>query len=243
MEKEKGAALIIGASRGIGRAVALRLAQDGFNIVATCRSNVKKLSELRDEIKQLGRNCDCLAFDIADRKETAGVLESYCGEFAPDVVVYNASIARDNLFVFMPPDDWDEVIHTNLDGFFNVINPVLFNMLARKKGKIIVMASASGQVGQGGQVNYSASKAGLIGAVKALAKEVGKKGILVNAVSPGFIETDMTTEIPREHVLPLIPLKRVGTADDIAGTVSFLCGPDSSYIHGQVIAVNGGMVI
>ena len=236
-------ALIIGASRGIGRAAALRLAQDGFDIIATCRSGVNKLESLRDEIKQLDRNCDCLAFDISNRKETANALEAYCGELTPDIVIYNASIARDNLLVFMDPNEWDEVINTNLNGFFNVINPLLFEMLARKQGRIIVMTSASGQVGQAGQVNYSASKAGLIGTVKALAKEIGKKGILVNAISPGFIETDMTSEIPKEHVLPLIPLKRIGTTADISGVVSFLCGPDSSYIHGQTIAVNGGMVI
>ncbi|MFA6713923.1 MAG: 3-oxoacyl-ACP reductase FabG [Victivallales bacterium] len=236
-------ALVIGASRGIGRASALRLARDGFDIIASCRSDVKKLETLRDEIKEFGRNCDCLAFDIAGRQEASEALEPYTGELTPDIILYNAGVARDNLMVFMSPAEWDEVIHTNLDGFFNVVNPLLFDMLARKQGRIIVMTSASGQAGQPGQVNYSASKAGLIGAVKALAKEVGKKGILVNAVSPGFIATDMTSEIPEEHVIPQIPLKRVGTPEDIAGVVSFLCGPDSSYIHGQVIAVNGGMVI
>lgn len=235
--------MIIGASRGIGRAAALRLARDGFDIIATCRSEVEKLAALQDEVKELGRSCDCLAFDISDRKECSEALASCTGEMTPDVILYNAGVARDNLMVFMSPEEWDEVIRTNLDGFFNVVNPLLFDMLARKQGRIIVMTSASGQAGQPGQVNYSAAKAGLIGAVKALAREVGKKGILVNAVSPGFIETDMTSEIPKEHVLPLIPLKRVGTPEDVAGVISFLCGPDSSYIHGQVIAVNGGMVI
>ncbi len=236
-------ALIVGASRGIGRAVALRLAADGFNIIATCRSQVDKLATLKHEIEAKNRQCQCLQFDISDRQATASSLENCFADSAPDVVIYNASIARDGLFAFMPPEDWDNVLHTNLDGFYNVIKPLIFNMLYRKSGRIIVMTSASGQVGQPGQLNYSASKAGLIGAVKALAKEVGRKGILVNAVAPGFIGTDMTAEIEHKHVMPLIPLRRIGSADDVAGLVSFLAGRDSSYIHGQVIAVNGGLVI
>ena len=236
-------ALIIGASRGIGRAVALRLAQDGFDIVATCRSTIDALAELSVEIKAIGRKCDTMAFDIGDRQASEQALQQYFIEDAPDIIVYNASIARDGLFAFMPGEDWDNVLHTNLDGFFNVVKPLIFNMLYKKSGRIIAMTSASGQVGQPGQINYSASKAGLIGAVKSLAKEVGKKGILVNAVSPGFIDTDMTAEIPKDKVMPLIPLKRIGSTADVAGLVSFLCGPDSSYIHGQVIAVNGGLVI
>ncbi|MCX6985924.1 MAG: SDR family oxidoreductase [Lentisphaerae bacterium] len=222
-------ALIIGGSRGIGRKIAFRLASDGYDIVATCRRDISALEPLESDVRNLGRNFNGLAFDILDRKETADV--------------YNAGIARDNLMVFMTPGEWDDVVHTNLDGFYNTIHPLLFQMIARKSGRIIVIASASGQVGQPGQVNYSASKAALIGVVKALAKEVGKKGILVNAVAPGFIETDMTAGIPMDRVLPMIPLNRAGSAEEVAGVVSFLCGSDSSYVHGQVIAINGGLVI
>jgi len=143
----------------------------------------------------------------------------------------------------MTPTQWSEVLRTNLDGFYNTIQPLVFGMLARKSGRIIAISSASGQTGQAGQVNYSAAKAGLIGAVKALAREVGRKGILVNAIAPGLIETDMTKDLPKERILPLIPLARAGVANEVAGVVSFLCGPDSTYIHGQVIAVNGGLVM
>ncbi len=236
-------ALVIGASRGIGRKIAFRLATDGYDIVATCRKDISALGPLESDVRNLGRNFNGLAFDILDRKAAADALAGVFCENAPDVFIYNAGIARDNLMVFMTPGEWDDVVHTNLDGFYNTIHPLLFHMISRKSGRIIVISSASGQVGQPGQVNYSASKAALIGVVKSLAKEVGKRGILVNAVAPGFIETDMTEGIPTDKILPMIPLNRVGSAEDVAGVVSFLCGSDSSYIHGQVIAVNGGLVI
>ena len=191
-----------------------------------------------------GRKFTLLAFDVRDREAVRRELERVFGDGgAPEVAVYNAGIARDNLMAFMSPREWDEVIETNVNGFYNTIQPLVFGMLAKKRGRIVAVSSASGQTGQAGQVNYSASKAALIGAVKALAREVGRKGVLVNAVAPGFIHTEMTREIPEERVLPLIPLNRAGEAAEVAGAVSFLCGPDSSYIHGQVIAVNGGLVI
>jgi 3-oxoacyl-[acyl-carrier protein] reductase len=143
----------------------------------------------------------------------------------------------------MAKEEWDSVLSTNLDGFYNVTRTVLFSMLAAKKGRIIVISSASGQIGQAGQVNYSASKAGLIGAAKALAREVGKKNILVNVVAPGFIETEMTAKFPREQILPLIPLNRLGSAEDVASVVNFLCTEEHMYIHGQVIGVNGGLAM
>ncbi len=236
-------ALIIGGSRGIGRKIALRLAKDGYDIVATCRKDISALAPLETDARNLGRNFNGLVFDIQDRKAAADALTGFFGENSPDIFIYNAGISRDNLMVFMTPEEWDDVVHTNLDGFYNTIHPLLFQMIARKSGRIIVIASASGQVGQPGQVNYSASKAALIGVVKALAKEVGKKGILVNAVAPGFIETDMTAGIPMDKILPMIPLKRAGSPEEVAGVVSFLCGSDSTYIHGQVIAINGGLVI
>lgn len=244
MNTTQKTALIIGGSRGIGRATALRLARDGYAIVATCRHESPASAELAAEITANGVPFTLLAFDVGDRDEARRQLEGVFGEGgAPDVAVFNAGIADDNLFVFMTPSQWSEVMRTNLDGFYNTIQPLVFGMLARKSGRIIAVSSASGQTGQAGQVNYSAAKAGLIGAVKALAREVGRKGVLVNAIAPGLIETDMTKDLPKERILPLIPLARAGAANEIAGVVSFLCGPDSTYIHGQVIAVNGGLVM
>ena len=234
---------MIGASRGIGRAIAKRLAADGFDIVATCSRDPASLEPLKEEVGALGRSFAGLAFDVADREAASAALSGVFGDSAPDVLIYNAGIARDNLFVFMSAQEWDSVMRTNLDGFYNTVQPLLMGMMARKSGRIVVISSASGQAGQGGQVNYSASKAALIGAVKALAREVGRKRILVNAVAPGFIETDMTADLPKEKILPMIPLNRAGSVEDVAGAVSFLCGPDSRYIHGQVLAVNGGLVI
>lgn len=236
-------ALVIGASRGIGRAIAKRLAADGFDIVATCSRDPASLEPLKEEVGALGRSFAGLAFDVADREAASAALSGVFGDSAPDVLIYNAGIARDNLFVFMSAQEWDSVMRTNLDGFYNTVQPLLMGMMARKSGRIVVISSASGQAGQGGQVNYSASKAALIGAVKALAREVGRKRILVNAVAPGFIETDMTADLPKEKILPMIPLNRAGSVEEVAGAVSFLCGPDSRYIHGQVLAVNGGLVI
>ena len=236
-------ALVIGASRGIGRAIAKRLAADGFDIVATCSRDPASLEPLKEEVGALGRSFAGLAFDVADREAASAALSRVFGDSAPDILIYNAGIARDNLFVFMSAQEWDSVMRTNLDGFYNTVQPLLMGMMARKSGRIVVISSASGQAGQGGQVNYSASKAALIGAVKALAREVGRKRILVNAVAPGFIETDMTADLPKEKILPMIPLNRTGSVEEVAGAVSFLCGPDSRYIHGQVLAVNGGLVI
>lgn len=236
-------ALVIGAGRGIGKAIAGRLARDGFEIIGTASREAASLAEVKALTEAAGRRFTGLVFDVADRAAAAGALNGCFGENAPDVIVYNAGIARDNLFVFMSPEEWDSVIRTNLDGFYNTVQPLLMGMMARKSGRIVAISSASGQTGQGGQVNYSASKAALIGAVKALAREVGRKNILVNAVAPGFIETAMTADLPKEKILPLIPLNRAGQPDEVAGVVSFLCGPDASYLQGQVLAVNGGLVI
>lgn len=236
-------ALVIGASRGIGRAIAERLAHDGFDIVGTCRSNQERFQELEQKVTGLGRSFHALAFDIADRKAAEETLLGYFGDGAPDVLVYNAGINDDDLFAMMAPEQWDRVLHTNADGFFNCIHPLIMNMMGRRGGRIIAISSISGQTGQPGQVNYSASKAALLGAVKALAREVARKKILVNAVAPGFIDTDMTEKLPTDELVPQIPLRRIGKAEEVAGAVAFLAGPDSSYITGQVIAVNGGLFI
>ncbi len=243
MADERKTAFVIGGCRGIGRSVALRLAKDGFDICASCRKKGEPSATLTTEVAALGRNCTILEFDVCDREGARKVLAEHFADNAPDAVVYNSGVARDNLFVFMEEAEWDTVLETNLAGFYNTVQPLVFGMLAQRRGRIVVITSASGQTGQAGQVNYSASKAGLIGAVRALAREVGRKGVLVNAVAPGVIETEMTKDLPKDRVLPIIPLHRFGTPAEVAGAVSFLCGPDSTYIHGQVIAVNGGLVI
>ena len=176
-------------------------------------------------------------------KATRSALEPLLQTCCPDVLVFNAGIARDNLLAFMTDEEWDAVLRTDLDGFFNVTKPVIFEMIRRKSGRVVVISSLSGQVGQAGQVNYSAAKAGLIGAARALAREVGRKHIFVNVVSPGVIETEMTAELPKDQVLPLIPLHRYGTSDEVAAVVQFLCAEPAMYVHGQVIGVNGGMAI
>jgi 3-oxoacyl-[acyl-carrier protein] reductase len=236
-------ALIIGGSRGIGRAIALRLAQSGFDIWLAYRDNHKAAQEVKAEIEKAGRLCDLLSFDISQYQETKAALEEKIEAHVPYAVIYNVGIARDNLLMWMTKEEWDTVLSTNLDGFYNVMHLVMFPMLREKRGRIVVVSSVSGQIGQAGQVNYSASKAGLIGAVKALAREVGKKNILVNVVSPGMIETDMTKELPKDKILPLIPLQRFGIPEDVASVVNFLCNEEHMYIHGQVIGINGGLAI
>jgi len=236
-------ALVIGGCTGIGRAVSARLAADGFDIVATSRKQSAASDETEAQVTAAGRQFKLLEFDVCDREKARQVLGETFAQQTPDVVVYNAGIAQDNLFVFMENSQWDQVMDTNLNGFFNTVQPLVFNMLAQRRGRIIVISSASGQTGQAGQVNYSATKAGLIGSVKALAREVGRKGILVNAVAPGLIATDMIKDLPVNEMVKLIPLHRPGEVEEVAGVVSFLAGKDASYITGQVIAVNGGLVI
>lgn len=236
-------ALVIGGSRGIGRAVALKLAGSGFDIWLTYHSNVAAAQEVQSEIEALGRSCEIMGFDVADHEATRAALNEKCDKQSPDVLVFNSGIVRDNLMVWMTKPEWDAVIDTNLTGFYNVTKAVLFPMLREKRGHIVVISSTAGQIGQAGQVNYSASKAGLIGAAKALAREVGKKNVFVNVVAPGVIETDMTADLPAAAIKPLIPLNRFGKVDDVAATVNFLCSGEQSYIHGQVIGVNGGLAI
>lgn len=236
-------ALVVGGSRGIGRAIAIRLAKAGFDIWLTYQQNRAAAEDCKAAIDAMGRRCDLLQFDVADYEATKAALAAKANDCAPDVVVFNAGIARDNLLVWMTKSEWDAVISTNLDGFYNVIHSVLFPMLREKRGRIVAISSTSGQIGQAGQVNYSASKAGLIGAVKALAREVGKKNIFVNVVAPGIIETDMVAHLPKDRILPLIPLNRFGNVEEVASVVHFLCAEEHMYVHGQVIGVNGGLAI
>jgi 3-oxoacyl-[acyl-carrier protein] reductase len=235
--------LVTGSSRGIGRAIALRLARDGFDIVLHCRTRRDAAEAVADEIRALGQNARILCFDVADRDAAREALEAdvethgaYYG------VICNAGITADGAFPALSDDDWDSVVHTGLDGFYNVLKPLTMPMIRRRApGRIVVMSSVSGLMGNRGQVNYSAAKAGLIGATKALAVELAKRRITVNSVAPGLIETDMTAELSQADALKAIPMQRSGTADEVAATVSFLCSTDAAYITRQVIAVNGGM--
>ncbi len=241
-DQEREIALVIGGSRGIGRAVALRLAKSGCHLWLTYRANHEQANETKKQIQALGGSCELLCFDVSDREATEAALRPRAEKKAPAIVVFNAGITRDNLLVWMKPEEWTDVIRTDLDGFFNVTTSVLFAMIQARRGRIVAVSSVSGQVGQAGQVNYSAAKAGLIGACKALAREVGKRNICVNVVAPGVIETDMTEGLPKDKILPMIPLNRFGQVDDVASVIEFLCREPSMYITGQVIGINGGMV-
>lgn len=235
--------LITGASRGIGKAIAIYLADNGYNLILHCSKNPERLEELKSEIISKGVNCRTLAFDIKNREETQRILNEdiekngiYYG------IVLNAGIAKDAPFPAMEDDMWDDVLNTNLGGFYNVLRPLIMPLIQNKKGRIVVMSSISGQCGNRGQVNYSASKAGLIGATKALSLELAKRNITVNAIAPGIIDTEMTEEIPAE-IVKQVPMKRMGTAKEVASLVNYLLSKDSSYITGQVIAVNGGLYL
>lgn len=236
--------LVTGSSRGIGRAIALRLAQDGFDIVVHCRSQRGLAEEVVSMIEGYGRQASILQFDVCDRETakeaiTQDVKENghYYG------VICNAGITRDMAFPAMSGDDWDDVIKTGLEGFYNVVHPTVMPMVqSRKGGRIVTMASVSGIAGNRGQVNYSAAKAGVIGATKALALELAKRKITVNCVAPGLVETEMTDDLPVDEILKLVPLKRMATVDEVAGTVAFLMSDDAGYITRQVISVNGGLV-
>lgn len=239
MEKNR-VALVTGGSRGIGAAIALELARDGFDIWLNFRSGSEAAQKVADEIAALGRQCRLLPFDVADPAAVKGALEPLLEETVPFVLVNNAGFARDALMIWMRQEEWRDVLAVHLDGFFQVTRLVLNQMLKKRQGRIINIVSTSGQSGMPGQVNYSAAKAGLIGATRSLAAEVAKRNILVNAVSPGFIETEMIQELPRERILPMIPLGRVGRPEEVAGVVGFLCSDKATYITGQVISVNGG---
>ena len=243
IESSPKIALVVGGSRGIGRSAALRLAKSGFDIWMTYRSNSEAAESAKAEIEALGRACELFQFDVRDYAATRAAIGERADATPPDAVVFSAGIARDNLFVWMKKEEWDDVLDTDLDGFYNVINAILFPMLREKRGRIVAVASVSGQIGQAGQGNYSAAKAGLIGAAKALAREVGKRNIYVNVVSPGVIDTEMTAELPRDEVVKLIPLNRFGSVEDVAAVIDFLCREENMYIHGQVIGVNGGLAM
>ncbi len=235
--------LVTGSSRGIGKAIAMRLAKDSYDLVLHCRSNRKQADTLLSQIINLGREARVLQFDIADRKQCREILEADIERYGPYYgVVCNAGIAIDNAFPAISGEDWDQVLRTNLDGFYNVLHPLIMPMIRRRKpGRIVTLSSASGQMGNRGQVNYSAAKAGIIGATKALAVELGKRKITVNCVAPGLIDTEMTEHLPLDDALKMVPMQRPGSVEEVAAAVSFLMSEDAAYITRQVISVNGGM--
>ena len=241
---EKETVLVTGASRGIGRAIAVRLAEDGFNIVVHCRGRLDDAHETAAQVAAAGGVARVLSFDVSAREAVREALETdIAAHGAYYGVVLNAGLTRDGAFPALTGEDWDAVLRTNLDGFYNVLQPLIMPMIRlRRGGRIVAVSSVSGLIGNRGQVNYSTSKAGLIGAVKALAIELGKRGITVNAVAPGLIETEMVeAHVPVAEIVKMIPLARAGAPDDVAQAVRFLMSAGAGYITRQVLSVNGGL--
>lgn len=239
-----GTVLVTGSSRGIGRATALELAGQGFDVVVHCRGEREGAEATATEVVARGRNARVLQFDVADREASRAALEhDIANHGAYYGVVCNAGVTRDAAFPMLSGADWDQVLHTNLDGFYNVIHPLLMPMIRRRQpGRIVVLSSVAGQMGNRGQVNYSAAKAGLVGAAKALAVELAKRRITVNCVAPGLIRTDMIAGVPVEEALKLIPARRLGEPEEVAGLIAFLMSDAAAYITRQVISINGGML-
>ena len=239
----KKSVLITGSSRGIGKAVALRLARDGYDVVVHCYSRREAADEVAEAARSLGAQARVLQFDVGNRDAAAEILSGdvekhgcYYG------VVCNAGVVRDQTFPAMSGAEWDAVIRTNLDGFYNVLNPLIMPMVRRRApGRIVTLASVSGMIGNRGQVNYSAAKAGIIGATKALALELAKREITVNCIAPGLIATEMIEAAPLEEIVKSIPARRIGRPEEVAAAVSFLLSEDAAYITRQVISVNGGL--
>jgi 3-oxoacyl-[acyl-carrier protein] reductase len=235
-------ALVTGASRGIGAAIARRLAADGFRVWIHYHTSGEAAEALLKEIQARGGRGLLLPFDVASRAEIEAQLVPALEREGPvEVLVNNAAVTRDGLVARMSDEDWDTVIETDLSGPFRITRAVLRGMMKARRGRIVNVVSVAAQAGNPGQANYAAAKAGLVGLTRTLALEYARRNVLVNAVAPGFVETDMTAGLPREPILARIPLGRPGTAEEVAAVVGFLCSDDASYVTGQVIAVNGGM--
>lgn len=237
-------ALVTGGSRGIGRAVCYQLAADGYHVLINYRSNHEEANNSLQAIIANGGSAELLSFDVADKNDVRKNLQSWKDsnpEKFIQVLVNNAGISRDNLMVFMKDEEWSDVMTTNLDSFFYITKELLQDMIVNKQGRIINMVSLSGMKGQPGQVNYSAAKAAVVGATKALAQEIGKKKVTVNAIAPGFIVTDMTKEFPEKELKKMIPLNRFGRVEEVADLVSFLASEKAAYITGETIQINGGL--
>ncbi len=237
-------ALVTGGSRGIGRAICVKLAAQGYNVLINYLNNEKAALDTLELVKSKGVEAEIIKFDVANREETREVLGSWFKTHTSDnieVLVNNSGIRKDNLMIWMDDQDWDGVVNTSLGGFYNVTKTVLAEMIKVKYGRIINIVSLSGIKGLPGQTNYSAAKAAVIGATKALSQELGRRNITVNAVAPGFIKTEMTETIDEGQYKAMIPLRRFGTAEEVAELVGFLASPNASYITGEVISINGGI--
>ena len=237
--------MVTGASRGIGKAVALKLADSGHNVIINYLKNSEAANIVIEEIRKMGGQAELLQFDVANPKETEKALEEWENNHPDDyieVLVNNAGIRRDNVMFMMADDEWQQVIDTTLNGFFYITRRLLKHMMPRKRGgRIINITSLSGVKGMPGQTNYSAAKAALIGATKALAQEVAPRNVTVNAVAPGFIDTDMTQDLQQDELKKLIPTGRFGKPEEVAALVAFLASPDAAYITGEIININGGL--
>lgn len=237
-------ALVTGGSRGIGRAVCIKLAQMGYQVIINYASNTEEAEKTLEMIKSTGQNGETLQFDISNGKQTREAIDTWMQAHPDDyieILVNNAGIRHDNILALMPEEDWDSVLSITLKGFYNVTQPILQPMIRHKYGRIINMASVSGLKGLPGQCNYSAAKGGIIAASKALAQEVARKNISVNAVAPGFIKTDMVKGLDEDSLKKTIPANRFGTPEEVAELVGFLASPAAGYITGEVISINGGL--
>jgi len=239
---EQQIAIVTGGSRGIGRAIAVDLAAHGYQMVITYKANDEAAAETLRLIREAGGNGEAVKFDVGNAAEAEGAMNDLLGRLERiDVLVNNAGVTADGLFLMMSRRDWNAVIDTTLHGFYNMTKPVLRKMLRRKSGSIVSLSSVSALVGNRGQANYAAAKAGLIAASRVLSSEVARLGIRVNVVAPGAVDTDMIRDAPVENIKQMIPMGRIGRPEEVAKVVRFLCSDDASYITGQVISVNGGM--